>query len=106
MVDQVLSVRRRGVDAAAIITSGGGVSKDCWLPMTIIMGKCSFLFGAPEALVGSKWREAVEKPVISERIVAIVVEEAHFVKMVSCAYIHACEGTYIQTSTFSSSVIL
>lgn len=35
MVDQVLSVRRRGVDAAAIITSGGGVSKDCWLPMTI-----------------------------------------------------------------------
>jgi hypothetical protein len=58
------------------------------------MGKCSLLFGAPEALVGSKWREAVEKPVISERIVAIVVEEAHCVKMVSCTYIHACKGTY------------
>ena len=24
------------------------------------MGKCSLLFCAPEALVGSKWREAVE----------------------------------------------
>ena len=77
MVDQVLSLRRRGVDAA-IITSGGGVNKDL-LATEDDIGKCSLLFCAPEALVGSKWREAVEKPVISERIVAVVVDEAHCV---------------------------
>ena len=77
MVDQVLSLRRRGVDAA-IITSGGGVSKDL-LATDDNMGKYSLLFCAPEALVGSKWRETVEKPVISERIVAVVVDEAHCV---------------------------
>lgn len=41
--------------------------------------KCSILFCAPEALVGSKWREAIEKPTVSERIVAVVIDEVHCV---------------------------
>ena len=43
------------------------------------LGKCSSLFCLPEALLGSRWREAIEKPVISDRIVAVVVDEAHCV---------------------------
>ena len=71
MVDQVLSLRRRGVDAS-IISYGVGV-KMIWASAVCM------LFCAPEALVGSRWRQAIEKPVISDRIVAVVVDEAHCV---------------------------
>lgn len=77
MVDQVLSLRRRGVDAS-IITCGGGVKQEL-LATEHDLGKCSLLFCAPEALVGSRWREAIERPVISDRIVAVIVDEAHCV---------------------------
>ena len=36
-------------------------------------------FCAPEALVTSKWRDAFEESKFSDRIVAIVVDEAHCV---------------------------
>ena len=77
MVDQVLSLRRRGVDAS-ILSYGVGVKQEL-LATEDDLGKCSLLFCAPEALVGSRWREAIEKPVISDRIVAVVVDEAHCV---------------------------
>ena len=77
MVDQIRSLRRRKV-RAAIITSGGGVEK-ALLATEEDLAKCSHLYCAPEALVRSKWREVLEKPVISDRIVAVVVDEAHCV---------------------------
>ena len=77
MVDQVLSLRQRGVNAA-VISYGSGVKKEL-LATEDDLGKCSLLFCAPEALVGSRWREAVEDPLISGRIVAVVVDEAHCV---------------------------
>ena len=75
MVDQVLSLRRRGVHTS-IISYGTGVKREL-LATEDDLGKCSLLFCAPEALVGSRWREAIEKPVISDRIVAVVMDEAH-----------------------------
>ena len=77
MVDQVLSLRRRGVHAS-IISYGTGVKREL-LATEDDLGECSLLFCAPEALVGSRWREAIEKPVISDRTVAVVVDEAHCV---------------------------
>ena len=50
MVDQVLSLRRRGVDAA-IISHGGGVKKEL-LATETDLSKCSLLVCAPEAVVG------------------------------------------------------
>jgi ATP-dependent DNA helicase RecQ len=39
----------------------------------------SLLFTVPEAILGHKWRECMEMPEIADRIVAIVVDEAHCV---------------------------
>lgn len=77
MTDQVLDLRRRGV-RSAVLTAGGGVDK------TIIatdedVEKCSLLFCAPEALIGSRCRETLERGVISNRIVAVAIDEAHCV---------------------------
>ena len=77
MVEQVVSLRRRGVKAA-IITSGTGVEKEL-LATDDDLSSCSLLFGAPEAVVGSRWREEIEKSAISSRIVAVVIDEAHCV---------------------------
>ena len=43
------------------------------------LSKCSLLYCAPESLLNPKWREVIEMPVISSRIVAIAVDEAHCV---------------------------
>ena len=40
---------------------------------------CSLLYCAPEALVMFRWREMLEKPGISSRVVAVVVDKAHSV---------------------------
>ena len=77
MVDQVRSLRLKSVKAA-IITSGEGVDKEL-LANEEDLKTCSLLYCAPEAIVKQKWREVIEKPVISGRIVAVVVDEAHCV---------------------------
>ncbi len=56
MVDQVEDLRRRKVKTSFIL-----------------------LFCAPEALALPKWRAALETPAVFERIVAVVVDEAHCV---------------------------
>ena len=43
------------------------------------LATCSLLFCAPEVVVSSTWRETLEKPVIADRIVAVVVDEAYCV---------------------------
>ena len=43
------------------------------------LATCSLLFCLPEVLMSSKWREALEMPIISGRVVTVVVDEAHCV---------------------------
>ena len=57
MEDQVASLRKRGVNVA-IVTSGGGVSNE-FCAIDDDLGKYSHLFCAPEALISSRWREAL-----------------------------------------------
>ena len=59
---------------------GGGVDSEL-LATEKYLGECSLLYGAPEALVKSRWRDTLEKPYIFERIVAVVIDEAHCVSM-------------------------
>ena len=37
----------------------------------------AFIFCSPEALISPKWRVALEKPNISDRVCAVAVDEAH-----------------------------
>ena len=39
----------------------------------------SLLSNTPESLLGSRWRQQLEKGSVSERVVALVVDEAHCV---------------------------
>ena len=76
MFDQVQSLRSNGVKSSIIISSGSGISSDV-LGTESSLCSDSILFCTPESLIRSKWRNAVENPKVSERIVAIVVDEAH-----------------------------
>ena len=77
MTDQTRSLRSRGVKTA-IMSSMGGVEKDL-LATPEDLEKSSFLFCAPEAIVCGRWREALEKPELAGRVVAVVINEAHCV---------------------------
>jgi len=77
MVDQARSLRARGVQAA-IMSSTSGVDKDL-IAKEEDLGNSSVLFCAPESIVCSRWREALEKPELSTRVVAVCIDEAHCV---------------------------
>ena len=81
MVDQVRSLRGNGIEAV-VISSGSRDSRVIdreFLATEKNMGSASFIFSSPEALLHTKWREAVEDPLVSNRVRAVVVDEAHCV---------------------------
>lgn len=80
MADQVASLRSRGV-SAAIMSGHKGVDKALLATdKDVEAGKFSLLFCAPEAIIGSeKWRELLLRPPLSERVVAVAIDEAHCV---------------------------
>ena len=77
MADQVSSLRKRGVKAS-IISSTSAVPKEM-IATESSLASDSLFFCAPEALVATKWRDALEQDEFSGRMVAIVVDEAHCV---------------------------
>ena len=77
MVDQVRSLRSRGVKCSMITTSGSAIAKEL-LGTEASLFTDSLFYCAPEAMVGSSWREALRGK-LSTRIVAVVIDEAHCV---------------------------
>ena len=77
MIDQVKSVRKKGVNCS-IVTSSDGTENHLLTTQSSLLSD-SLLFCTPEALVRSKWRCCIEEPNISERTVALVIDEAHCV---------------------------
>ena len=76
MVDQVTSLRMRGVKAG-ILSGHSSINDELTVRATTI-NSYSLLFSAPEAIVGvDKWREALLS--ITDCVVAIAVDEAHCV---------------------------
>jgi RecQ family ATP-dependent DNA helicase len=79
MIDQVSSLRQRGV-TAGILSGHPGVSSELLIGRASDIGKYRFLFSAPEAIIGvDKWREVLLSAPLSHRIVAVAVDEAHCV---------------------------
>ena len=77
MVDQVTSLRERGV-TAGIISSQSSIPGELTVRVSNIH-QYSILFCAPEAVIGvDKWRERLSNTSMSD-IVAVAVDEAHCV---------------------------
>ena len=75
MIDQVQNLRKRGVKSS-IITSTSSVAKE-FLAGEMNFLNNSLLFCAPEALVTPRWRAVLEDPTYTQRIVSVVIDEAH-----------------------------
>ena len=75
MIDQVQNLRKRGV-RSSIITSTSSVAKE-FLAGEINFLNDSLLYCAPEALVTPRWRAVLEDPTYTQRIVSVVIDEAH-----------------------------
>ena len=90
MVDQVQSLRSKNVRAVIISSGGreGKVAKDL-LATEDTLDSASLVFCSPESLLEDKWRDTLEKPGISGRVCAVVVDEAH---CVSKWYVRSCTG--------------
>lgn len=78
MVDQVRKLRHRGVKAA-ILTSSSDLPDNTLIATGDDLERASYLFSAPEAILGSKWRTTLMQPCVRRRIVAIAIDEAHCV---------------------------
>ena len=81
MVDQVKSLRKRNIPCRAAIISGGAGGVDEQLLATEDnLAKCSLLYGAPEVVLTSKWRDTLEQKSLYTRVtVAVVIDECHCV---------------------------
>ena len=81
MVDQVRNLRRNGVQA--VIISCGSIERSVvgkeFFATDSSLASASHVFSSPEALAHTKWREALENPLMFSRVCAVVVDEAHCV---------------------------
>ena len=81
MVDQVRSLRSNSVEAVVISSNSREnslVSKEFRATENNVVD-ASIIFSSPEALIHSKWREVMENPLASNRVCALVIDEAHCV---------------------------
>ena len=85
MVDQVIGLRQRSVDAA-IMSSGSKIQKDLLATEESIQNY-HLLFCAPEAIDTPKWRDVIAKQEVSSGVAAVVVDEAHCVSKWYDAYL-------------------
>ena len=81
MVGQVQKLRSRGAKAASFhpVLELWQWLKSYWQRIQVSMQQDSLLFCAPESLMKSRWREALGNPLVSSRIVAVIVDEAYCV---------------------------
>lgn len=81
MADQVRKLQGRGVRAAILTTSSDNshVPDVSLIATDSDLASASILFSAPEAMLGSRWREYLQNSCVHDRIVAIAIDEARCV---------------------------
>ena len=79
MVDQVVSLRAKGVQAA-ILSGNKGIGVHLLATDKEIKdGGYSLLFSAPEAIACDKWRQMLVEAPLCNQVVTIAIDEAHCV---------------------------
>ena len=80
MADQVQSLRTKGVNAVIFSSEG---RKDRvgtgLLASEDTIASASLIFSIPEALIQDRWRNLLERPVVSDHVCAVIVDETHCV---------------------------
>ena len=80
MKDQVQSLERKGVRAVSVI-GHDSEDEDTLTKQQIVSGEYQIILTTPELLLTNKnWRDVFQSPSLQERLVAVVVDEAHCVK--------------------------
>ena len=81
MVNQVRNLRGNGVEAVIIPSSTreSSIVDKKFLATESSFTSASLVFSSPEALADTKWRKTLESPLMSSRVCAVVVDEAHCV---------------------------
>ena len=78
MNDQVRSLTDKGV-SAVVAKSGTEMEED--IKTSIVAGKFQIIFTTPELLVTNKeWIDVFRSPSLNQRLVCLVIDEAHCVK--------------------------
>ena len=78
MVEQTRALRKVGVNSAILSTAAGKVDKTLTATEEDLK-TCRLLFTSPEAILCSAWRESVQSKDVTERVVAVAIDEAHCV---------------------------
>lgn len=79
MKDQVQSFRKRGVSAAYVTSNGDAECED--MKAGVLEGKYQLVFISPEQLIDNRrFRCMCQSEHYQEKLIALVVDEAHCVK--------------------------
>ena len=77
IADQIKSLRDSGVKAVVISSGFKDTFTSDFIASESTLRTASYIICSPEALISPKWRVALEKPNISDRVCAAAVDEAH-----------------------------
>ena len=76
MKDQVMSLGRKGLKAISVLGNEDEETKEL-----TVSGEYRFIFTTPEVLLtNKKWVDVFQSPSLSERLVGVIIDEAHCVK--------------------------
>lgn len=79
MKDQVISLERKGIKAITVV--GHGELDEDSKKESIVSGNAQVIFTTPKVLLTDmNWGDAFQSPSLHQRLVGIIVDEAHLVR--------------------------
>ena len=91
MIDQKRSFKHRGITVEFV----GEAQNDEKAAMSVLKGEIQLVYISPESILNNKkFRNMLQKSVYQERLVALVVDEAHCIQMWLAKYI-LCATYYL-----------
>ena len=74
MKDQVASLEKKGLNAIAVVVDGTDDNT------SVVKGDFQYIFTTPEILLRSKNWNVFQSPTFLEKLVGVIIDEAHCVK--------------------------